>query len=45
MCGFLDSEHLFMLPKTWLEYLQYKEVDAEISENLYNANCTPICFC
>ena len=19
-CGFLDTEHLFMLPKTWLEY-------------------------
>ena len=30
-----------MLPKTWLEYLQYEEVDVEISENLYHANCTP----
>ena len=39
-CGFLDTENLFMLPKTWLEYLQYEEVDVEISENLYNANCT-----
>ena len=40
-CGFLDNEHLFMLTKTWLEYLQYEEVDVEILENLYNANCTP----
>ena len=23
-CGFLDSEHLFLLPKNWLEYLQYE---------------------
>ena len=43
-CGFLDTEHLFMLPKTWLEYLQYEEVDVEITENLYNANCTPTSF-
>ena len=21
--GFLDTEHLFMFPKNWLEYLQY----------------------
>ena len=34
-----------MLPKTWLEYLQYEEVDVEIKENVYNANCTPeYCF-
>ena len=43
-CGFLDTEHLFMLPKTWLEYIQYEEVDLDISENLYNANCTPKYF-
>ena len=43
-CGFLDTEHLFMLPKTWLEYLQYEEVDVDITENLYNANCTPVFF-
>ena len=43
-CGFLDNEYLFMLPKTWLEYLQYEEVDVEITENLYNANCTPTSF-
>ena len=36
----MDIEHLFMLLKIWLEYLQYEEVDVEISENLYNANCT-----
>ena len=33
-----------MLLKTWLEYLQYEEVDVEITENLYNANCTPKYF-
>ena len=30
-----------MLPKTCLKYLQYKEVDVDITENLYNANCKP----
>ena len=43
-CGFLDTEHLFMIPKTWLEYLQYEEVDVDITENLYNTNCTPKYF-
>ena len=43
-CGFLDTQHLFMINKTWLEYLQYKEVEVDITENLYNANCTPKSF-
>ena len=43
-CVFLDDEHLFMLPKNWLEYIQYEEVDVEITENLYNANCMPKSF-
>ena len=43
-CVFLDTEHLFILPKPWLEYLQYEEVDVEISENLCNANCMPKYF-
>ena len=43
-CGFLDTENLFMLPKTWLEYLQYEEVEVDISENLYNAKCNPKYF-
>ena len=30
-----------MRTKTWLEYLQYEEVVVDITENLYNANCTP----
>ena len=42
--GILDTEHFCMLPKTWLEYLQYEEVDVEITENLYNANYTPIIY-
>ena len=33
-----------MFPKNWLEYQQYEEVDVEILENLYNANCTPKYF-
>ena len=33
-----------MLPKHWLEYLQYEEDDVEITENLYSANCTPKSF-
>ena len=40
-CEFLDIEHLFMIPKTWLEFLQYEEIDVEITDNLYNSNCTP----
>ena len=32
--GSLDTEHLLMLPKTWLEYLQYEEVDMEILEKI-----------
>ena len=43
-CGFFDTEHLFMLPKTWLEYQQYEDVQVEITQNLYNAYCTPKYF-
>ena len=43
-CGFSYTEHLFIIPKTWLEYLQYEEADVEILENLYNANCMPKSF-
>ena len=40
-CGFLDSGILFMLPKTCLEYQQYEDVNVDITQNLYNAYCTP----
>ena len=43
-CGFLDTEHLFMLPKTWLEYQQYEDVYGEITKSFYNAYCTPKAF-
>ena len=43
-CGFLDTEHLFMIPKTRLEYVQYEEFYVEITDNLYNTNCTPKSF-
>ena len=36
-CGFLDNEHVFMLPKTSLKYQQYEDVHVEITQNLYNA--------
>ena len=39
-CGLLDAAHLFKLHKTWLEYLQNEKLDVEISETLYNDNCT-----
>ena len=44
-CCFLDTEHLFMLPKTWLEYQQYANVHVDITQNFYNAYCTQkYCF-
>ena len=30
-CGFLDTEHLFMLPNNWLEYKQYEDVHVAYS--------------
>ena len=38
-CGFLDTERLFMLPKTWLEYQHHADVHVEITQNVYNAYC------
>ena len=43
-CRFWDTEHLFMLTKTWLEYQQYENVHVAITQNLYNAYCTPKYF-
>ena len=37
----MDAEHLFMLPKTCLYYQQYADVHVEVTQNLYNAYCTP----
>ena len=37
--GFLYNEHLFILPKTWLEYQEYEDVQVKITQNLYNAYC------
>ena len=39
--GFLGTNHLFILPKTWLEYQQYDNVHEAITKHLYNAYCTP----
>ena len=36
-CGFLYNEHIFMLPKTWLDYQQY-------TQNFYNTYYTEIFF-
>ena len=40
----MDTEHLFMLTKTWLEYQLYEGVHVEITQNLYNSYCTPKSF-
>ena len=37
----MDTEYLFMLPKTWLEYQQYEDAHVAINKNLYNAYCRP----
>ena len=34
--GFLDTENLFMIPKSWLEYQQYADVHVEITKQFYN---------
>ena len=39
-CGFLCSEHLFMLPINWLEYQEFAGVNVEITQNFYNAYST-----
>ena len=38
-CGFLDNDHVFMLTKNSLEYLQYEDIHVEITKKLYNAYC------
>ena len=38
-CVFFDTEHLLVLPKTWLEYQEYEDVQVKITQNLYNAYC------
>ena len=43
-CCILDTEHLFLLPKTWLEYQQYEDVHMAITQNLYNAYYMPKYF-
>ena len=40
-CGFLDTEHLFMLPTNWLHHKEVLDVNVDIAQNSYNAYCTP----
>ena len=40
-CNFLYTEHLLMLPKTWLEHQQYADVYVYITQKNHNAYCTP----
>ena len=40
-CGFLDDEHLLMLPIKWLNHCEVPAVNVDIVQNLYNAYCTP----
>ena len=39
-CGFLNDEHLFMIPMNWLEYHEVTDVNVEIVQNLSNAYST-----
>ena len=43
-CGFLDTEHVFMLPINWLNHHEFTDVNMYIAQNFYNANCTPKYF-
>ena len=40
-CGFLDTEHLFMLPITWSNIHEVLNVNVDSVQNFYNAYCTP----
>ena len=40
----MDNEHLFMLPKTWLEYQQYADVHVDITQHFHNAYSTQKSF-
>ena len=43
-CGFLDTEHIFMLPINWLSHCEVTDVKVEIVKSLYNAYFTPKSF-
>ena len=43
-CGFLDTENLFMILINWLIHHEVPNVNVEISQNFYNASCTPKYF-
>ena len=43
-CGFLDTEHLSMLPINLLNQYEVPDVNVENVQNLYNAYCTLIYF-
>ena len=43
-CGFLDTEHLFMITINWLNYHEDTDVNVDIAQNFYNAYCTPKYF-
>ena len=43
-CGFLDTEHLFMLPINCLNHRNVPDVNVEIVQEFYNAYSTPKSF-
>ena len=43
-CGFLDTEHLFMLTIKWLNHHKVPDVNLEIVKNFYNTYSTPKSF-
>ena len=40
-CGFLDTEHLFMIPINWLNHREVPDDNVEIVKSFYNTYCTP----
>ena len=40
MCGFLYTEHLFILHINWLNHLKVPDVNVDILDNFYNTYCT-----
>ena len=43
-CGFLDTEHVFMLPINWLNNHEFPDVNVDIAQMFYNTYCTPKSF-
>ena len=43
-CVLLDTEHSFMFPINWSNYIEVTDVSVEIVQRFYIAYCTPTSF-